>query len=104
MTPLEQLAKNPGLRHLVVAAAIMLSNGKARKEISEKLHRCLPEVAKLIKLAKEAGYLSHAPTFLRHKVNEADYVVVQRRFFGEANFTPALKAVRTRRECNSKRM
>ncbi len=77
----------------MIAAAVMLSNGRTRKEISAKLNRCLPEVAKLIKLAKEAGYLSRAPTFLRHKVNEADYIEVQRRFFGEADFTAELKAL-----------
>lgn len=87
------LAKNPVQRHYVIAAAFMLSNGKTRKEISEKLNRGLPDVAKLIKLAKEAGFLSRAPTFLRHKVNEADYIEVQRRFFGVANFTSALNTL-----------
>lgn len=93
MTPLDHLARNAVLRYHVIATAIMLSNGRTRKEISAKLKRGLPEVARLVKLAKEAGYMSQAPTFLRHKVNEADFIEVQRRFFGEANFTPALKAL-----------
>jgi DNA-binding transcriptional regulator LsrR (DeoR family) len=93
MASLEHLTKNPGLRYTVIAAAIMFSSGKTRAEIGEKLHRCPPDVTRLIQLAREAGYLSQAPTFLRHKVNEADFIEVQRRFFGEANFTPALKTL-----------
>lgn len=91
--PLEHLAKNPAQRYLVIAAAIMRSNGRSRKEIGDALDRGLPDVTKFLQLAEAAGYLSPAPTFLRHKVNDADFAEVQRRFFGEADFTLALKAL-----------
>ncbi len=90
LTPLEHLARNPALRYLVVAAASLLSSGRSRQEIGDRLKRSQPEVSKLLKLAAAAGYLSPAPTFLRHKVNDADYAAVQRLYFGEADFTAAL--------------
>jgi len=70
----------------------MFANGKTRKEISDELKRGLPEVSRLLKDATAAGYLSPAPTFLRHKVNDPDYVETLRSYFGEADFTLALAA------------
>ncbi|HOC56184.1 MAG TPA: hypothetical protein PKI20_11230 [Verrucomicrobiota bacterium] len=93
LTPLENLSKKPAQRRLVIAAAIMRSNGLSREEIGKALKRSPSAVTKLLKLAEDAGYLSSAPTFLRHKVNDADFAEVRRSFFGETDFTEELRAV-----------
>jgi DNA-binding transcriptional regulator LsrR (DeoR family) len=95
MPPIHNSEKTPTpqQRYFAIAAAFLLAQGKSRAEIAAKLKRSEPEVAKLIGLAKELGYLSRAPAFLRYHVNNADWREVERHFFGEASFTSALQTL-----------
>ena len=89
-------AASPNYRQMAIAAAYLLAQDKGRIEIMKKLDRGESEIARLLKFAKEMGYLSRAPTFLRHHVNDADWNEVQRRYLVEEPFTHLLEAATPR--------
>jgi len=80
-------------RKEAIAAAYFEAQGISRKDVARKLKSGESKLANLLKYAEQKGYLSKAPTFLRHNVSDADWHDVRTAFLVEKPFAGLLTRI-----------